>query len=70
MAAAHIGVPIASLPGWSGSAAQPSFARRDDIGTLISGDRTASIPPEAVGEGAAPAQRSRVTSILDILLGN
>lgn len=70
MAAAHSGVPIASLPGWSGSAAQPSFARRDDIGTLISGDRTASIPPEAVGEDAAPAQRSRVTSILDILLGN
>lgn len=70
MAAAHSGVPIASLPGWSGSAAQPSFARRDDIGTLISGDRTASIPPEPVGEGSAPAPGGRVTSILDILLGN
>ncbi|GAB5504855.1 MAG: transglycosylase domain-containing protein [Rhizobiaceae bacterium] len=70
MAAAHSGIPVASLPGWSGTAVQPSFAQRDDIGTVISGDRTASIPPEPVGEGAAPAPRSRVTSILDVLLGN
>lgn len=70
MAAAHSGIPVASLPGWSGAAVQPSFAQRDDIGTIISGDRTASIPPESMGEGAAPAPRSRVTSILDVLLGN
>ncbi|MBO6900406.1 MAG: penicillin-binding protein [Rhizobiaceae bacterium] len=70
MAAAHSGIPVASLPGWSGGAVQPSFARRDDISTIISGDRTASIPPEPVGAGAEPAPRGRVTSILDILLGN
>jgi penicillin-binding protein 1A len=70
MAAAHSGIPVASLPGWSGAAVQPGYAQRDDIGTIISGDRTASIPPEPVGEGAAPAPRSRVTSILDVLLGN
>ncbi|WP_127520167.1 transglycosylase domain-containing protein [Mesorhizobium sp. Z1-4] len=70
MAAAHSGIPVASLPGWSGAAVQPNFARRDDIGTLISSDRTASIPPEAVGENETAPPRSRVTSILDILLGN
>ncbi len=71
MSAAHQGVPVAALPGWSGQIAQPAFAERDEIGDAIAADRTASIPPESVpGEPHGTAPRSRVTSILDVLLGN
>jgi penicillin-binding protein 1A len=69
MTAAHDGVPVAALPGWSGGM-QQALPADDQIGAAIAADRTASIPPEPVPGDPVGAKPSRVTSILDILLGN
>jgi penicillin-binding protein 1A len=71
MAAAHQGIPVAALPGWSGGM-QQALPANDEIGAAIAADRTASIPPvEPVpGDPMGTAPRGRVTSILDVLLGN
>jgi penicillin-binding protein 1A len=69
MSAAHQGVPVAALPGWSGRV--PRQVAEDGIGAVIAAERTASIPTEPVqGDPNGAARPSRVTSILDILLGN
>jgi penicillin-binding protein 1A len=71
MSAAHAGVPVASLPGWSGRALQHASPADDEIGAAIAADRTASIPAEpAPGDPHGNRQPGRVTSILEILLGN
>lgn len=74
MAAAHQGVEVASLPGWSGAGVLPATAAHDDIGAAIAADRTAAIPSAepAPGDpfGNVPPPPGRVTSILDVLLGN
>ena len=71
MSAAHKGVRVAALPGWSGRDPPQALPARDEVGAAIAADRTASIgrpvPPGDVGAGGQPG---RVTSILDILLGN
>jgi penicillin-binding protein 1A len=69
MAAAHDGIPVAALPGWSGGVQQAPPAN-DQIGAAIAADRTASIPSEPVPGDPLGVKPSRVTSILDILLGN
>ena len=69
MAAAHDGIPVAALPGRSGGM-QQTLPANDQIGAAIAADRTASIPPEPVPGDPTGTRPGRVTSILDILLGN
>ena len=81
MAAAHKGVPMAQLPAWSGvPAGFPDAPEQGGIPVAQSGwsheavgdalSRTGSIDrPVPPGEVGAPVAR-RVTSILDVLLGN
>jgi penicillin-binding protein 1A len=86
MAAAHKGVPVAQLPSWSGVPASfppaPGLAEGGRNGAPVAGGgwshdavgdaiaRTGSIDrPVPPGEVGAPVTR-RVTSILDVIMGN